>query len=88
MFRSRSLAAVLSEMESSRYDYETEMLVVAARRGWRIVSVPVSTIYGEEDSKIHPVRDTIRFFKLMRRLRSAQKMEDGREKMEGSRADR
>ena len=54
-------------VESNRYDYETEMLIIASRRGCRIVSVPVSTIYGEEKSKIHPLRDTIRFLRLMAR---------------------
>ena len=29
----------------------------------------VSTIYGDEVSKIHPVRDTLRFFKLLKRLK-------------------
>jgi hypothetical protein len=53
--------------ESERFDFETEMLLLAARTGCKIVSVPVSTIYGEEQSKIHPVRDTIRFFKLMKK---------------------
>lgn len=64
----RDLAAALCETESSKFDYETEMLVIAARRGCRIASVPVSTVYGDEISKIHPLRDTVRFFKLMRRL--------------------
>ncbi len=53
--------------ESNNYDYETEMLIIASRRGFRISSVPVSTVYGEEVSKIHPVRDTIRFYKLLAR---------------------
>jgi len=65
----RDLAAAFCEMESSKYDFETEMLVVAARRGGRIAAVPITTVYGEEVSKIHPVRDTVRFFKLMRRLK-------------------
>lgn len=64
-----SLFAPLSAATAQNYDYETEMLAIAARQGHRIASVPVSTIYGEEKSKIHPVRDTIRFFKLLRRLR-------------------
>lgn len=55
--------------ESNNYDFETEMLFIAATRGFRIASVPVSTVYGEEVSKIHPVRDTIRFFKLLRRYK-------------------
>ena len=54
--------------ETDRFDFETEMLVLAARAGRKIASVPISTIYGEEKSKISPVRDAIRFFKLMKRL--------------------
>ena len=52
---------------TSRFDYETEMLIVASRKGFRIASVPISTVYADEKSSIHPVRDTIRFLKLMRR---------------------
>ena len=65
----RELAALLCAAPSTKYDYETEMLVIAARRGCRIAAVPVSTVYGDEKSKIHPVRDTLRFFKLMSRLK-------------------
>jgi glycosyltransferase involved in cell wall biosynthesis len=54
---------------AARFDYETEMLIVASRKGFRIVSVPISTVYSDEVSSIHPVRDTLRFFKLMRRYR-------------------
>lgn len=70
MFR-RDLAVTLCDLQSSKYDFETEMLVVAARRTGTIAAVPVSTVYGDEVSKIHPVRDTLRFFKLMRRLKTA-----------------
>jgi glycosyltransferase involved in cell wall biosynthesis len=52
---------------AERFDYETEMLIVASRQGFRIDSVPVSTVYGDEVSSIHPMRDTLRFLKLMRR---------------------
>ncbi len=52
---------------TSRFEYETEMLIVASRAGFRIASVPISTVYSDEVSSIHPVRDTIRFFQLMRR---------------------
>ncbi len=52
---------------TSRFDYETEMLIIASREGFRITSVPISTIYSDEVSSIHPMRDTIRFFQLMRR---------------------
>ena len=52
---------------AARFDYETEMLIVASRKGFKIASVPISNVYSDEVSSIHPVRDTIRFFKLMRR---------------------
>ena len=54
---------------TERFDYETEMLILASRAGCRIASVPISTVYSDEVSSIHPVRDTLRFFKLMRRYK-------------------
>jgi glycosyltransferase involved in cell wall biosynthesis len=54
---------------ADRFDYETEMLIIASRKGCRIESVPITTVYSDEVSSIHPVRDTLRFFKLMRRYR-------------------
>lgn len=54
---------------AARFDYETEMLIIASRKGFRIDSVPISTVYSDEVSSIHPVRDTIRFFKLIRRYK-------------------
>src|ERR1700738_4838995 len=54
---------------AARFDYETEMLIVASRKGFRIDSVPISTVYSDEVSSIHPIRDTLRFFKLMRRYK-------------------
>ena len=56
---------------AARFDYETEMLIVASRKGFQIASVPISTVYSDEVSSIHPVRDTIRFFKLMRRYKKS-----------------
>jgi glycosyltransferase involved in cell wall biosynthesis len=53
------------ELETSRFETESEILMKAARRGARISSVPIRTIYADERSKINPVRDTIRFFVLV-----------------------
>ena len=52
-----------------RFDYDTEALIIASRKGYRIESVPITTVYTDQVSKIHPVRDSIRFFKMMRRYR-------------------
>ena len=56
---------------AARFDYESEMLIIACRKGFRIDSVPISTVYSDEVSSIHPVRDTIRFFKLMRQYKNS-----------------
>ena len=55
---------------ANRFDYETEMLIIASRKGYRIESVPITTVYSDEVSNIQPLRDAIRFFKLMRRYKS------------------
>ena len=55
-----------------RFDYETEVLIVASRKGYRIDSVPISTVYTDQVSKIHPLRDSLRFFKMMRRYKASQ----------------
>lgn len=54
-----------------RFDYDTEVLIIASRQGYRIESVPITTVYTDQVSKIHPVRDALRFFKLMRRYKAS-----------------
>ena len=52
-----------------RFDYDTEALIIASRKGYRIESVSITTVYTDQVSKIHPVRDALRFFQLMRRYK-------------------
>lgn len=54
------------DLQSSRYDYESEMIFVVGLLGKPISSVPVRTIYADEKSKIRPLHDTLRFAKLVR----------------------
>lgn len=56
-------------MKSPRYAAESEILLHLADQGIRMDSVPVSTIYRDEVSKINPWADTVRFFKMLRRHR-------------------
>ena len=58
-------------LESSRYDIESEIILKAAREGYRIESVPVKTVYRDEKSRINPIVDTIRFIALI--IRAALK---------------
>jgi hypothetical protein len=48
-------------LESSNYEIESEMIIKAARAGFRIESVPIKTVYKDEKSRINPIVDTIRF---------------------------
>jgi glycosyltransferase involved in cell wall biosynthesis len=52
-----------------RFDYDTEALIIASHKGYRIESVPITTVYSDQVSKIRPLRDAIRFLKLMWRYR-------------------
>ena len=59
---------VLKDLKPStaRFETETEMLIQASRAGHKIVSVPIRTIYEPgRASRVHPWRDTVRFFKLV-----------------------
>ena len=56
------------ELESSNYEIESELLIKAARKGYRIGSVPIKTVYSGEVSYINPVVDTMRFFALIFRM--------------------
>jgi glycosyltransferase involved in cell wall biosynthesis len=52
-------------LECSDFEIETELLIKAARQGFKIASVPIETIYRNEVSKIKPVRDTLRFVRYI-----------------------
>jgi len=54
---------------SARFAAESEILLELAERGARIGSVPIRVIYRDERSKIRPLRDTARFFRMLRRYR-------------------
>ena len=61
--------AVLEKMKlkTNNFEVETEMLIQASRLGFTIGSVPISTIYTGEISRINPVTDTIRFARYILR---------------------
>ena len=52
-------------LKSSNYEIESEMLIQASRKGYKIDSVPISTVYREEKSYINPFIDTCRLIKLL-----------------------
>ena len=58
--------------ESARFDAESEILLMLAMRNVKMGSVPIKVIYGDEVSKINPVKDTVRFFRMLRKFRREQ----------------
>ena len=50
---------------SRRFEYESEFLIAAARAGFSIGEAPVPTLYNAPGSHIDPVRDTLRFIRLV-----------------------
>ncbi len=54
-------------LSGDHYELEPELLIRAARAGYRIASVPIRTIYNGSASSIHPLRDTLRFLQMLLR---------------------
>ncbi|NCD32036.1 MAG: glycosyltransferase family 2 protein [Spartobacteria bacterium] len=59
-----------------RFAAESEILLHIAARHIRVDSVCVTTIYSGARSKIHPFRDTVRFFSMMREYKKRQRVID------------
>ena len=51
--------------QSRRFEYESEFLIAAARAGFSIGEAPVPTLYNAPGSHIDPLRDTLRFIRLV-----------------------
>ena len=49
-------------LKTSYFEIESEILLEAARHGFKIISIPTRCVYQGEKSRINPVRDTARFF--------------------------
>jgi glycosyltransferase involved in cell wall biosynthesis len=54
---------------SDGFAFETESLILALRHGFQVEFVPVRTIYRDERSKIKPIRDTLRYIRLLAKYR-------------------
>ncbi len=55
-------------LSSTGFEIETEILVEASRKGFEIVSVPIKTIYLDEESNIRPIKDTVKFFMYLLKI--------------------
>lgn len=53
------------EFKTSRYQFETEILLKLAKRNLKFAQTPIDTIYGDEKSHIRHFRDIINFVKVI-----------------------
>ncbi len=58
------------DLKTDKFEIESEMLIQAASRGFRLASVPITTVYEGQFSAIHPVKDTLRFFRFLFKIKS------------------
>lgn len=53
------------KLEQDGYQMETEILLKAAKKGYKIGYITIKTIYGQEVSHIHPFKITWRFARII-----------------------
>ena len=56
-------------IRANHFEIESETLLAFIRAGYQVEFVPIRVIYKKEQSKIHPVWDTLRWFKWWIRAR-------------------
>ena len=61
------------DAHSRRYAAESEILLHLSLQGCKIGAVTIQTIYGEEKSKVNPLTDTFRFFRMLRRFKKIKR---------------
>ncbi len=61
--------AVLASVAGGRYETEMEIIIRALRGGYRVESVPISTIYEEANRSSHfrKIRDSLRIYRRLMR---------------------
>lgn len=54
----------LAEIDGNRYEYEMNQLLMAKKAGYDFYSIPIETIYenNNKGSHFHPIRDSIRIY--------------------------
>jgi len=53
------------KLKRTRYDLESEMLMKMMKQKAKIKCIGIKTIYGDEVSGIHPIKESFRFFRTL-----------------------
>ncbi|MCK4510977.1 glycosyltransferase family 2 protein [bacterium] len=67
LIKVRVLKDIVKSFVTTRYDTESELLIRAARRGYKTSDVAITSIYTGAVSHINPIVDTLRFVRLIGR---------------------
>jgi dolichyl-phosphate beta-glucosyltransferase len=62
------VADLFSHQTIKGFGFDVEVLYVAQKRGYKIIEVPIHW-YHQRESKVHPVRDTIRMIREILQVR-------------------
>lgn len=68
MFNRHVLQDILPDLQVNRFCFDVEMLYVAQKRGFGIKDKPVTWV-NDPDSRVNPIRDGIRFYRDLLRIR-------------------
>ncbi|MDH3674776.1 MAG: glycosyltransferase family 2 protein [Anaerolineae bacterium] len=60
---------LFSNQTINGFSFDVEVLYIALKRGYKIVEVPIQWYYQPE-SKVHPIKDTVRMVRDMLRVRN------------------
>lgn len=52
-------------LDCEQFEIESEVLIEACKNGFKVISIPIRTIYQGEKSRINPFCDTLRFLKFV-----------------------
>ncbi len=62
-----------TKLISSKYETESEILIRAGRKRFKISSIPIKSVYNGEVSTIHPFIDALRFIRLVLNIKSEER---------------
>ncbi len=66
---SRRLMTALLESSEQGFEYEVEMIAICVRRGYKLIWVPIRTIYTGEASHIRPLQHIGNYLRILWKIR-------------------
>ena len=53
------------KLRTAKFEIESEIIIEASRNGFKIASIPITSVYINETSHINPFTDTLRFLRFL-----------------------